>query len=43
VQILSVGKVGECINVEVGYEEDVLLTMPTEVGQLSAGNQPLLT
>jgi len=34
VQVLSVSKVGECINVEVGYEEDVLLTIPTEVGQL---------
>ena len=34
VQVLSVSKVGECINVEVGYEEDVVLTMPTEVGQL---------
>jgi len=34
VQVLSVSKVGECVNVEVGYEEDVLLTMPTEVGQL---------
>jgi len=34
VQILSVSRVGECINVEVGYEEDVVLTMPTEVGKL---------
>ena len=33
-QILSVSRVGECINVEVGYEEDVVLTMPTEVGKL---------
>jgi len=34
VRVLSVSKVGECINVEVGHEEDVVLTMPTEVGKL---------
>jgi len=34
VQILSVSRVGECINVEVGTEEDIVLAVPNEVGQM---------
>ena len=34
VQILSVSRVGECINVEVGTEEDMVLAVPNEVGQM---------
>ena len=33
-QVLSVSRVGECINVEVGTEEDMLVAVPNEVGQM---------
>jgi hypothetical protein len=33
-QVLSVSRVGDCINVEIGYEEDVSLTVPSEVGRI---------
>ena len=32
--MLSVSRVGECINVEVGTEEDILVAVPNEVGQM---------
>jgi hypothetical protein len=32
--VLSVNKIGDCINVEIGREEDVVLTAPNEVGKL---------
>ena len=34
VQVLSVSRVGECINVEIGTEEDVVVAVPNEVGQM---------
>ena len=34
VQVLSVSRVGECINVEVGTEEDMVFAVPNEVGQM---------
>ena len=33
-QVLSVSRVGECINVEIGTEEDMVLAIPNEVGQM---------
>ena len=32
--MLSVSRVGECISVEVGTEEDVVVAVPNEVGQM---------
>jgi len=34
VQILSVSRVGECINIEIGTEEDMVVAVPNEVGQI---------
>jgi hypothetical protein len=34
-QVLSVTKAGECINVEIGHEEEVTATIPNEIGQLA--------
>jgi hypothetical protein len=33
--ILSVSKAGECINVEIGREEEVTAVVPNEIGQLA--------
>jgi len=32
--VLSVSRVGECINVEIGTEEDMVVAVPNEVGQM---------
>ena len=32
--VLSVNKLGDCINIEIGYEEDVAVGIPHEVGQI---------
>jgi hypothetical protein len=32
--ILSVNKSGDCVNVEIGHEEDVTVNIPREVGQI---------
>ena len=31
--IVSVGKLEDCVNVEIGYEEDVVFTIPNETMQ----------
>jgi hypothetical protein len=31
--VLSVSKAGECINVEIGHEEDIMPTISNEIGQ----------
>jgi hypothetical protein len=31
--VVSVGRLGDCVNVEIGYEEEVALTIPNETMQ----------
>jgi hypothetical protein len=33
--VLSVSKAGECINVEIGREEEATAAIPNEIGQLA--------